>query len=374
VFQQSTVLPPGTKDPSRIPAMRLRVANRFAVTSMLEVNSHVEGDPAIAPYAAEITPSADPANPSVYRVDLDPIDVPYLTSNPTEGIRYGFEALKNSPVTQGALFLTDVSLGTYSIYGTTNTVPVIASYAPSGGGAGALALSAEGASLSTLTFQVDANGNPINVNIPGNPTPIHTEGAFGITLDTRHIPFNTIGVIAREIGAGALTARPRIEENRQYRFRANLSSIQNTTNQAEVRLRVRTLKFAYTQYLVLGGAWAIGTDPMSGNAAIANQSLPGIGTQNPDRRPGQTNGGWYNVIIHSPLNTSIRPDSAGPIAARMPLISSEPGFGANSASVRDLRFGIDLIDSISTGPNRALEQGLVTLDEIRVQQWTPVAD
>jgi uncharacterized repeat protein (TIGR01451 family) len=365
---------PGT-DPSRIPALRLRLANRFAVSSMLEVNSHIESDPGIAAYAAEITPSASPSNPSLYRVDLDPMDVPYLVANgATERIRYGFEALKNSLVTQGSLNLTEVSLGTYSIHATTNTVAPIATYSPDSLGAGQLAQSLSGAALSTLTFQVTTAGEVINFNTPGNPVPLYSEGTFGVTLDTRNVPAGTVGAIAREFAPGDFPSRPRVQEGRQYQVRMNLSSIQSVLNQSEIRLRARTVGFAYTQFLVVGGAWAIGTDPLAGNAALANQSLPGFGTQNPDRRAGQTTGGWYNLIIHSPLNVDIRPDIAGTLGEKMPLLSGQPGPGSSGGSFRDLRVALDLIDGSSQGPNAGLEQGQVTLDRIEIREWNSVPD
>jgi hypothetical protein len=130
--------------------------------------------------------------------------------------------------------------------------------------------------------------------------------------------------------------------------------------------------------LQIGGAWAIGTNPLVGNAAIANQSLPGIGTLNPDRRVGQTNGGWYNLIIHSPLNRSIRPEFAPavPLTTRMPLLTSQPGPGVNAGSFRDLRVGADLIDGLNIlqGPNAALEQGNVTIDAIEIREFNQVPD
>ena len=71
----------GQSDPSAldtIPAVRMRLSNRFAVTSMLEVFNHLNADPEISACAQELRPSADRAKPSVYTVDFDPVDGPYL--------------------------------------------------------------------------------------------------------------------------------------------------------------------------------------------------------------------------------------------------------------------------------------------------------
>ena len=95
----------GQANPSQgnsVPCMRLRVSNRFAVNSMLEVFNHLNSDPQIQPWSQELRPSADPTSPSLYRVDMDPVDVPYLAANPaTEGILRAFEAFSTDPQDNG---------------------------------------------------------------------------------------------------------------------------------------------------------------------------------------------------------------------------------------------------------------------------------
>jgi hypothetical protein len=363
----------GFTSPDTTPELRLRLSNRFAVTKFLEVNSHVEGDTSGSVYAAELTPSGDPANPSIYRVDYDPIDVPYLTANPSEGIRYGFEAIKASNATEGILYLTDISLGTYSKYVTSGTAPV-QTYLPEVDGPGGLGIDLPNAFLRSFTFQLDSGFNIINFDDPGNPEPVYTDGSFGITLDTRNVTSDTIAIITREIATPQNDIRARISENKLYKVRFNLSSTQNTANQASIRVRARTVKFGYAESLLLGGAWATGTDSTVGNAAIAQQSLPGVGTQNPDRRPGQTNGGWYSILLNSPLSRDIRADVAGTITDRFPLLANEPGFGSTADSFRDLKVGIDIIDTLSFGPNAAQEEGLVTLDAVEVYEYDQIPD
>ena len=107
----------GQTNPSQgnsVPCMRLRLSNRFAVNSMLEVFNHLNSDPQIEPWAQELRPSTDPTSPSLYRVDMDPIDVPYLAANPaTEGMLRAFEAFSTDPQDNGAIMMTESVLGTY---------------------------------------------------------------------------------------------------------------------------------------------------------------------------------------------------------------------------------------------------------------------
>src|SRR5690606_706459 len=87
--------------------------------------------------------------------------------------------------------------------------------------------------------------------------------------------------------------------------------------------------------------------------------------------PGEA-GGWYTLLVHSPLSRDIRSDQGGrltPLSTSMPRLSAAPGPGQNAASRRDLMFGIDLIDTLSYGTPGNAEQGAVTLDRIEVQKF-----
>ncbi|PKL58269.1 MAG: hypothetical protein CVV34_03170, partial [Methanomicrobiales archaeon HGW-Methanomicrobiales-5] len=89
---------PTTNPLLTIPPMRLRLASRFAVNSMLEVFPSLNVDPGAVPSSLEFRPSSDPTNPSIFRVDFDPVDVPYLKGNPTtEGVMSGFEVFAIDP-------------------------------------------------------------------------------------------------------------------------------------------------------------------------------------------------------------------------------------------------------------------------------------
>ena len=104
-------------DLNQMPNMRLRLCNRFAVNSMLEVFHHNtgEGDPIQQAMDAELRPSTDPTSPSVYRVDFDLVDVPYLKSNASvEGAQRAFEAYGIYPEDNGLIAMVESVIGSYS--------------------------------------------------------------------------------------------------------------------------------------------------------------------------------------------------------------------------------------------------------------------
>ena len=67
------------------------------------------------------------------------------------------------------------------------------------------------------------------------------------------------------------------------------------------------------------------------------------------------------------MSPDIRADMTGPLRARMPLITSQPGPGVNAASYRDLKVGADLLDTLSFGPNAPTEEGNFTIDRIEIR-------
>lgn len=83
---------------------------------MLEVFHQNPFDPGNAALARELRPSSVPANPSLYRVDYDPVDVPYLVANATvEGMARAFEAYALFPQENGYIVLTESSTGRYPL-------------------------------------------------------------------------------------------------------------------------------------------------------------------------------------------------------------------------------------------------------------------
>ena len=346
---------------------RLRVSNRFAVNSMLEVFNHLNSDPATDPIARELRPSSDPARPSLYRVDHVPVNVPYLLDNAnTEGVSRGFEAYATDPQDNGYVALAESHIGTYPTWALDETISDAREWFATGSDAGGLRLSLPGASLSIMSLIPGANPGdfPVNETDPATPEPVHSESSAGVTLDTSAVPPNIIGVAIRDFTAGTdRTKFIRVEEGIQYRIRYHLTSTQQSNRNAQVRLRARTARFSWAQKVEIGGAYAAGV----ANNTIAQQALPGVGSLNPDKIASE-NGGWYTMVFHSPLNGDIRPESGGTLGLRMPNLSTQPGPGVNADSRRDLRLGLDLIDTLSFGPNAALEEGRVTVDRIVVTE------
>lgn len=363
---------------NEIPNFRLRIANRFAVTSLLTVNNHLNADPEATALGEDIRPSTAPLSPSIYRVDMDPIDVPQLVNNPaTEGFLAAFEAYEPDPQANGSIALTELVLGTYPALGNldpNSTSPqngFLKQYLPGvsdGGdfGTGNIANSnSSGITVKYFNGAVDAAA----------PQPGFTVGPEGVTLETLSVESNRLGIAAFDVfntveDQTSHTARARFERDMQYKFRFHATSTQNSNAQALVRFRARTIKFMYTASLEIGGA----TGASIQSNAIASQALPGVGNMIPayDRIDANENGGWYNVVMSSPLNEDIQFDQPHLSAQDPPGVDTSPG--DNKKSRRDLQFGFDVIDTFSTQPSSGSERGHMTVDQVDIMQYDLVPD
>lgn len=370
----------GQSNPSQlnmIPNFRMRLANRFAVNSMLEVLPHSSATSGDEPISLELRPSTNPSKPSLYRVDFDPVDVPQLVNNPmTEGITRGFEIYALDPQDNGYVCLTECSVGIYpkaavSVSGA--NLMWLATYAPTTSSAGDLDPMKAGATLDR--FSMIMSSTPGEFPIRDNGVyPNVTAGAGGVTVDSTTFDNQggtRVGVVqidfSPDVSAGQ---RVRIEPNKQYMVRYHVTSSQQSNLNPQMRLRVRTVRFAWTQKYEVGGAWAVNT---AEHSALAAQALPGIGCMNPDKI-GAENGGWYTVLVHSPLNLDIRPDVSGTLAERMPNLMAQPGPGEAGTSLRDLKVAFDMIDTMSPSVNASLEAGNFTLDRIEVYGFDQIPD
>ena len=330
-------------DPRQVPNMRLRCSLRYAMNSIQEMFWHLAKEPSSDGDMAANIPSADPSNPTAYRVDLDPVDLPLInpSSLPGEGVQGMFEVYSLEPQENGSLELAEAVLMALP---PPSEVKPLKTYRTSPSDAGDLKPSA----ALCLTLR----GSPPLPTIDDSTT-------YGLVLDTTECWQGDVAIAAAEIHAGDdLTKRVRIEPGKQYRVRWHVVSPRETAFQSMLRLRLRTLRFAWSQKLEIGGAWAAGFL----NNAIAQRALPGVGTENPDKRgdeiPGVLDGGWYTMYFNPP--------------AVVP--TSEPGPGVAQESRRDLKCGIDAIDTISQTPNGSVEGGLFILDEIAVEEFPMLAD
>ncbi|MGB9690831.1 MAG: family 10 glycosylhydrolase [Candidatus Sumerlaeaceae bacterium] len=330
-------------DPRQVPNMRLRCSVRYAMNSMLEMFWHLALDPTSDVDMLPNIPSSDPQRPTAYRVDLDPVDVPALdpVAAPNEGVQGMFEVYSLEPQENGSLELAEAAL---------MALPAPASVRP----------------LKTyVTGPNDAGdlrrGLYMRSTLGGTvPLPtIDDSTTYGLILDSTACSPDDVAVAVAEIDPGAdLATRVRVEPGRQYRVRWHVVSPRQTNLQAQLRLRLRTLRFAWSQKLELGGAWAAG--PV--NNAIAQQALPGVGTGNPAKRgdelPAVLDGGWYTMYFHGP-----------PV---VPL--KQPGPGVPRPSRRDVKCGVDVIDTLTHASEGRSEGGLFFVDAIEVADFPTLPD
>jgi uncharacterized lipoprotein YddW (UPF0748 family) len=331
------------RDSRHVPNMRLRCSVRFAMNSMLETFWHLAADPASNGDMLANLPSADPANPTAYRVDLDPVDVPLLdpARMPDEGVQGMFEVYSVESQENGALELAEAALMALPAPTDVRQLKVLATGATNAGD-----LRHETWSRSTRRGT--------------RPLPsLDDLTTYGLVIDTTACRADDLAIASVEIqGSSDLRQRVRVEPGRAYRVRWHVVSPREAALQAQLRLRLRTLRFAWSQKFELGGAWAAGAV----NNALAQQVLPGVGTANPAKRgdelPGVLDGGWYTMYFNGP-NV-------------VPL--SQPGPGVKKSSRRDLRCGVDVIDTMSGGSGAALEGGLFIVDRIEIADFPILPD
>lgn len=359
-----------------IPTFRLRLANRFACTSFLEVLHHQNADPSNLPSALELRPSSFDTSPSIYRLDFDPIDVPYLSSNSSEGVMPAFEAYSLDPQDNGSIFLTELSLESVPNTVLTEAGALKKVYATSPTDAGDLRIRDSSAELFVYDLKPDQAVGAFATLDTDSPQPTYSSGPFGVTLDSSAVPADRIGIVSRGFFPGSDNSqRVRVEEGKHYNVRFHVTSSQQSNLNAQLRLRARAVKFAWTNRLELGGAWATGGAVPGANGIIAQQLLPGLGCLNPDKDTTE-NGGWYTMLVSTPMNADIRAEfpPGTPLLTCMPNITSQPGPGSASSSVRDLKLGMDLVDTLSSGVNKDWEKGNFTLDRIEVRSYPAVSD
>ena len=358
------------------------IASRFAFSAILQPYNHdnANSDPEADNLAQDIRPSTSPLFPSIYRVDLDPPEVPQLVNNQnSEGFLRMFEAYEATAQSNGDLGLVESTLGVYpALPDTSTTVSVtqnglLKSYKTDASGGGDFGNGLGGSNSSAKSILKYHNG----VQEFTAPLPSVTITSAGVTLETLSVETDRIGVAALDVfnDIGDQTnhlTRARTEPGKQYKYRFHATSTKQTNTQALMRFRARTIKFLYTMNLEVGSSQA---QPNGNtNNTIAAQVLPGIGNAFPtaDRINPTENGGWYNVIMVSPMTTDIQADQPHLYLQDPPGIDTQPG--NNSKSRRDLQFGFDIIDTFSTQPNAVLEAGQMTVDRVDIEKYELVLD
>jgi uncharacterized repeat protein (TIGR01451 family) len=359
-----------------MPNVRMRLSHRFAQNAMLEVFNHLNVDPDATAFGPDVQPSTDPTQPSLYRLDFDPVDTPMLRdSATTEGIWAAYEAYSVDPQDEGYVGLAEVSIGVYPRSLLPDTVAPAKVYEPTTADAGTLAV-VEPTDLQMWNYLDPAyygvGEMPEPDTNPLTPGPQYSEGPQGVTLSSVGVPANRLAIVTREFYPGSPAERLRVEANKIYKVRFHVTSTRPSSLQPQLRGRARTIRWLWSQKIEIGGALNAGTE----SNTDAQQALPGVGCQNPDREAGDTTGGWYTLIVHSPLNGDIRPEFAPsvPVAQRMPRLSSQPRRGDDSNSMLDLRVGFDLLDTLSRGAARGWEEGEFTIDRIEIRVYDEFED
>jgi hypothetical protein len=374
-----------------VPNFRMGLRTKGAVNTVLEINHNAETAGSIAqfPTTRELGPSKNPALPSVYRVDLAPLAVPFLTNSTTEGVQRAFETLHsvgNASFVVGTLSLTDSSIGSYPALsdGPTPIAALNTGGAPNAAdfdNAG-IPTSGQNVNVATLINVTDPNGPPASY---WNPTSLTvnlgflsgasiTKSPSGITVNTTGLSTASAQVLDAPIPGpfGQTNAtRARISADKIYKisFRLKHNGASDTT--PFVRFNARTVGFGYnTTFELLGGRGLAG----DGLAALA-QVMPGTGNQ----VPGTTiDGTTYNLLLNSPLSADIRADVSGSLATKFPTLAAQPGPGVNAASLRDLNYGFTVVDSLSfaspTATNAAEVANGLTLNLIEVREYDQVND
>jgi len=316
----------------------------------------------------DIQPSRDSTKPSMYRVDLDPVDVPSLNTAAGK-IGASIESMATSNNAAATLTFSELQLGVYPAD-------------VDGSGLALLDYKANDPTNGAASKNIVQNAfNALNDFTPGRRQEIYfgttpplgqagevfatvladtgsaTVGSIGFGFDTSPIPTNRFGVGVADVTAKTPATMPRMSANKRYRARFHVTSSLKTsdTNSANVRfgsMRVRV-------QLAQGGLAARLELPGPANAAagtntILKETLPGVGTANPESVAGYQNGtvkgGWYTAIFNSLLTPYVHPERGGTgsddalAASRMPVLSAQPGPGnTTSGSYRDLACGVDAL-------------------------------
>ncbi|MEI7634232.1 MAG: hypothetical protein WCK47_08135 [bacterium] len=359
---------------NEIPNLRLRLTVSSAVNSMLEVYGTVNG--AHDATYQELAPSQDPARPSLYRVDMWPIDVPKM-SDGLAGFSRAWDLYGDMPQFKGTLGMAESVIGTYprSEIATTVVAPS-KTYNPSD------LLTYFPADNQTLLYipGVVVGDFPTSDTgaLPSQLPTIVESSVTGVLLDCANVPTNRVGAPVRDFNPPQdytdIPSLVRMDENKQYVLRWHLTSTQQLNSQSQIRMRARGIGFAWSQKLEVGGAQAAG----SYSNAMAQEVVPGVGSLNPDKLTPGENGGWYTMIMQTALSQDIRPDVPGStIAEKMPLISALPGSGSPSFAPgkdRAIRMGIDILNTISGGPLKNQEKGNVLIDKLELRVYNLAID
>jgi hypothetical protein len=223
---------------------------------------------------------------------------------------------------------------------------------------------------------------------PGPYASVTDNGAQGLVGDTNDVSQDVFGIAILNVFSTNEADRLRIEANKLYRAKFYATSEVPTTDpnpaveiQGNMRFRFQTVSSAVSYMLDLGTLAGFSTTPEGD--ALAAQVLPGIGSANPETDAtldtAGEDGGWYNVIVASPLDVdAIREDQNDEFGA----LSLAPGPGQALPSGKDVSLGVDLIqipDSLVLAPGFEIDfarpnRAQVRISAIEVYTYAPIDD
>jgi hypothetical protein len=370
---------------NQVPSLRMRVAHRFAITANLIVVSHdgIVGDT----LDADIQPNKTPGTPSIYKVDLDPPDTPRLVTNAAnEAYLRAFELYDNGPAVNGSLAMTESQIGHYPASAVADQGPSLSPVTAATGLIKSWVGGANGGDFgngSQTVAGISSNNNWTGQVLKFNGTNADTGGgqaavasnANGIGMNTLSVESDRLGIVAYDMFGGTdeyprtVTTRQnaaRVEPGKLYKVKFHITATKNANTQCLMRLRAKTLAFDWTHTLEVNGA-AVGGNSL----AIVQEFAPGVGNQIPaaDRIGGDTTGGWYNVIMTTPMDPEVK--------ASQPALNAQEGPGSavgtptsNATYRRDIQLGVDLIDDF--GGTGATESGQIQLDRAQIHKLNAV--
>jgi len=363
---------------NQVPNFRLRIGQELAVISSAHYELTQTGfsapphepfygtqnNPAVDTMSNALRPSSNAAVPSLYKVHLDPVDVPAAAGT---NISATIESYVFNDPANATLSLQEFALATYDAL-EKNPANLVWNYNRATGLAGGLG----GAkTLAPGFFNAEANFEPGRrqaLFLPGRDvvpyTQVTNEGTAGLVADTDIVPQNVFGVGLANVFSTAEADRLRIEPGALYsaRFYATSavptdSDVAGVESMGNIRFRFQTVAgvVSYMQEITSVSNFSLGSPQAD---LMAAQAMPGIGSENPDTdaalNTAGEDGGWYNVVLSSPLNAGeIRQDLANDFGA----FGAQPGPGVAAASAKDVALGVDLIQL----PANIVVQGGVTV-------------
>lgn len=362
-----------------VPGFRLRVTNEGAVDQAAHFEYAVTAlaSPAHEPrYAlgedanAEtqagkyLRPSNSVTQPSLYRLDFDPTDVPAAAGSNIGAL---IESYTYSDKANGTLKLHEVVLGTYDVPQDADGTLIFEFDRNKGLNAGVGGLK----KMEGGAFNVEANfeaGRRQRLFIPGDGPPFDGEagGPYGVNMygpdyglnagligSTRGTDLTRFAMDLLDVQTVENAERVRISPNKLYRAKFYALAIlpahsenPNEIVQGNMRFRFQTAANTVS-YLYELSSRAVSQGPETD--AISVQALPSNQAENPATEEQYevdpvlgARGGWYNITVASPLDDDgIRKNEGNDFGT----LGAAPGPGSDAASIRDVKLGVDLIQA-----------------------------